>query len=243
LHLFAENIIPNLLDIWTGRFKDLDEGCESYVLDNNVWSAIGAETLAAVKEIPSAFVRKMGNIAEDRSGYTAESYAFWFMYLAPHLLAGRFKHRKYYDHAMELVAIMKVTLQYSLTHQEINWLENACDSWVHKYEEYYYQYEDSRLAFCVLTIHGLLHVAPDICVCGPMSATWSWYMERYCGFLKKALLSRKQPWQNLDERVKQFSNLAHLRMKYDLSTELPMERHSSDNVRAGEHVYEECELI
>lgn len=136
LHLFAKNLIPNLLDIWTGRFKGMDVGTGNYELDKNVWSEIGAETQAAVKNIPSPFVRRMGNIAEDRSTYTAESYAFWFMYLAPHLLADRFENVKYYNHAMDLVAIMKVSLQYTLTHQEIDWLEEACDAWVNTYEEY-----------------------------------------------------------------------------------------------------------
>lgn len=115
MHLFAENLIPNMLDMWTGRFKNSDPGSGNYQLDPDDWAAIGKETVEAMKSIPSQFVRHIGNIALDRSTFTAESYAFWFMYLAPHLLAGRFADIKYYQHAMDLIEIMHITLQFEFT--------------------------------------------------------------------------------------------------------------------------------
>ena len=45
------------------------------------------------------------------------------MYLAPHLLNGRFSDKKYYDHALELGAIMKTTLCFDIT------LEDTCWKW------------------------------------------------------------------------------------------------------------------
>ncbi|KAI0682060.1 hypothetical protein BC835DRAFT_1300720 [Cytidiella melzeri] len=92
------------------------------------------------------------------------------MYIAPHLLKGRFRHIKYYTHFEDLVNIMKATLLFEITHDEINnKVEAPCREWVAKYEEYYYQYEDLRLDFCVLPIHGLLHIADDIRTLGPMT--------------------------------------------------------------------------
>lgn len=136
LHLFAENLIPNLLDIWMGKFKGTDEGTGDYEISQAIWQEIGQETVCAVKTIPSAFVRSMGNILTERATYTAESYAFWFMYLAPHLLAGRFDNVEYYQHAMDLVDIMKITLQYAITLEEIDSLEKKCWKWVEDYERY-----------------------------------------------------------------------------------------------------------
>lgn len=135
LHLFAENLIPNLLDIWTGRFKGMDTGTGDYELDPGTWTRIGAETVEATRTIPSQFVRLLGNIAEDRGSYTAESYAFWFMYLAPHLLRNRFQDAKYYEHAMALVKIMQITLQFEFTSAEIDDLEVRCQQWVQDYEK------------------------------------------------------------------------------------------------------------
>jgi hypothetical protein len=120
LHLFGENVIPTMIDIWTGRFKDHDEGTGCYFLSNEDWAFIGQETAEAMKFIPSDFVRLIGNIAEDRSTFTAESYTFWFMYIAPHLLKGRFRDEKYYTHSQALVDIMKATLQFEITHDEID---------------------------------------------------------------------------------------------------------------------------
>lgn len=73
-----------------------------------------------------------------------------------------------------------------------------------------------------------------------MSVTWSFYMERYCGFLKRALRSKRNPWQNLDEIVKHFAQLAQLRVKYDLDDELLTTAHQEMNVSSAEQVFEEC---
>ena len=45
MHLIWENLVPNLILHWTGRFKGLDEGFESYQLANGIWEAIGVEQL------------------------------------------------------------------------------------------------------------------------------------------------------------------------------------------------------
>ena len=63
------------------------------------------ETAASVRHIPSTFVRALMNIATDRLLFTAESWGFWFVHLAPKLLEGRFAKRKYYTHMCELVEI------------------------------------------------------------------------------------------------------------------------------------------
>jgi len=90
MHLVLENVIPNLVNLWTGKFKGLDMGSENYEIAPEIWEEIGRETAEATRNIPSAFVRVLGNIAEDRSQFTAESWCFWFIYLAPILLRNRF---------------------------------------------------------------------------------------------------------------------------------------------------------
>ncbi|KAI0071732.1 hypothetical protein K474DRAFT_1583312, partial [Panus rudis PR-1116 ss-1] len=134
MHLFAENIIQTLVTLWTSDFKGLDTGSGNYRISSRDWEAIGLETLEAMKLIPSAFVRALGNIAQDKSTYTAESWAFWFMYIAPSTLANRFEDNKYYTHAMDLIAIMKITLQYEITRAEVEDLREKCWRWVQQYE-------------------------------------------------------------------------------------------------------------
>ncbi|TEB21275.1 hypothetical protein FA13DRAFT_1643122, partial [Coprinellus micaceus] len=132
-----------------------------------------------------------------RSGFTAESYCFWFCYLFPVLLWNRFQQQKYYQHGCLLVKIMKRCLQFSITEKELDELEADIIEWVRKYEScicrYYYQYKEARLATCLLTVHGLLHIVDIIRNCGPSWTTWTFFMERFCRALKRALSSKFQP--------------------------------------------------
>lgn len=139
MHLFLENVIPALIKLWMGNFKDLDVGSENYEISEEVWEEIGQETADAVKDIPAAFVRKLSNIATERSYFTAEAWCFWFMFLAPTLLKDRFPEAKYYDHMCDLVEIMKICLQFETTDAEIDNLEAKIIDWVEDYE---------RSAFC-----------------------------------------------------------------------------------------------
>jgi hypothetical protein len=132
-HLFLENIVQNLVKLWTGRFPGYAPGSD-FEIAPAVWKQIGEETAKATENIPSAFVRAIGNVAEDQSSFTAESWSFWFIYLAPILLRNRFQHTKYYNHMMALVDIMKTCLKFEITLVEIDGLEKNIIKWVKDYE-------------------------------------------------------------------------------------------------------------
>ncbi|KAG1849213.1 hypothetical protein F4604DRAFT_1687491 [Suillus subluteus] len=190
-----------LVKHWTGKFKGMDTGKEDYQIADHIWAKIGEETAAVIANIPAAFVRVLGNIADDHSNFTAKSWSFWIIYLAPTLLHGHFPKAKYHKHLCELVWIMKKTLQFTITHTEIDELEQRIANWVAKYEKYYYQYDKSRLPACTLPVHGMLHIADDIHQCGPVWTTWTFFLEHYCQKFKIALKSRVQPWGNLNKEV------------------------------------------
>ena len=67
----------------------------------------------------------------DRSSFTAEAWGFWFMYIAPFLLQNRFADQKYHEHLCNLVDIMKICLQFEITDDEIDGLEEKIHNWVH----------------------------------------------------------------------------------------------------------------
>jgi len=136
MHLLFENVIKNLVNLWMGKFKGLDAGKEDWVIPEHLWKDIGQETVSSVRNIPAAFVRSLGNLWEDQTHYTAEGWAFWFMYLAPILLHGRFTKQKYYDHMCKLVMILKTCMQFTLKSVEIDKLEGDIISWVQEYEKY-----------------------------------------------------------------------------------------------------------
>ncbi|KAG1744422.1 hypothetical protein EDB19DRAFT_1894563 [Suillus lakei] len=211
MHMFLKNIAPMLVKHWTGKFKGMDTGKEDYQIADHIWAEIREETAATIANIPAAFVRVLRNIADDHTSFTAESWSFWIIYLAPTLLRSRFPNAKYHKHLCELVWIIKKMLQFLITHAEINELE-----W------YYYQHDESRLPACTLPIHGMLHIADDIRQCRPVWTTWTFFLERYCQKFKTALKSRVQPWGNLNKEVLYTAYLQQMVLRYDVQEEVSL---------------------
>jgi len=83
MHLIWENLVKNLVLHWTGEFKGLDKGKESYGLLKAVWEAVGT---ASGSTIPLAYGSRVPNLATHRSQCSAEMWSFWTMYLRPILL-------------------------------------------------------------------------------------------------------------------------------------------------------------
>ena len=102
MHLIWENLIPNLIEFWTGRFKDLDHEDEGYFIEPHIWNEIqvGAATAACKATIPSDFGAPVPDIATKQYQMTAEMYSNWTLFIAPIVLHGRFKSDQYYRHFM-----------------------------------------------------------------------------------------------------------------------------------------------
>ena len=86
MHLIFENLVPNLIRHYTGDFKGLDTGTESYELPKSVWDAIGDTAAQSGDTIPSDFGAQMPNIYTERLGMTAKTWSTWIMNLGPILL-------------------------------------------------------------------------------------------------------------------------------------------------------------
>ena len=97
------------------------------------WKAIGKETANAVKNVPTAFVGILSDISKDHASFTVESWGFWFMYVAPIVLNGCFKLKKYHNQMCLLARIMKMTLKYEISYKEIDKLQAAIVEWVRLY--------------------------------------------------------------------------------------------------------------
>jgi hypothetical protein len=137
MHLVWENLIPNLVLLWTGKFKGLDEGQGGYELGPTVWEAIGAATVKAGDTIPSAYGPRVPNLSTDSSAYvSAEMWSFWTLYIAPVVLRRRFRQQRYYDHFVRLVRLLHLCLQFDITEKEIDTIEEGFNDWVSDYERY-----------------------------------------------------------------------------------------------------------
>jgi hypothetical protein len=135
MHLIFENVIKNLVLLWTGNFKGLDEGSGSYEFNPKVWEAIGAATAASGSSIPLAFGARPPNVADDKSATTADTWSFWLLYLGPVLLSRRFRNQVYFNHFIELAKLIHTCLQFEITMDEVSTLRVGFEMWVEKYEE------------------------------------------------------------------------------------------------------------
>lgn len=135
MHLIYENLIPNLVLLWTGEFKGLDEGAEQYRLDSTVWEAIGKATAESGSTIPSAYGPRVRNVKEDRAYLTADMWSFWALYLGPVLLHRKFKHEKYYEHFIKLISLLNACLSFEFSPEKIETIREGFVSWVETYEK------------------------------------------------------------------------------------------------------------
>ncbi|KAI0046026.1 hypothetical protein FA95DRAFT_1583188 [Auriscalpium vulgare] len=219
MHLIWENTIKNLVLLWTGNFKKLDEGEGSYQLQSSVWDAIGAATSSSGSTIPGCYGARPPNFAADKTATTADSWSFWTLYLGPVLLRRCFRDEKYYRHFIDLVKLLHKCLEFSLTTNDINDIREGFVTWVETYETFYYQRDPARISACPVTIHALLHIADSIEACGPVWAYWAFPMERYCGLIRPAIKSRKHPFASLDRFIVESAQILHIRLVYNLTDE------------------------
>ncbi|KAI0371589.1 hypothetical protein BV20DRAFT_1035223 [Pilatotrama ljubarskyi] len=214
MHLIWENVVKNLMQLWTGTYKSLDTGSEDYEIEPSVWEAIGEASTASGELIPYIFGPRPPNVASNHISWTADIRSFWIQYVGPVLLERRFKQRKYYDHFVHLVKLICKCLQFELTRSEVEDIRAGFITWVEKFEQFYYQYDLQRLAACPLTIHVLLHIADSILTAGPVWTTWAFPMERYCGTLQPAIRSRRFPYASLNRYVLDHARLTQIKLMY-----------------------------
>lgn len=135
MHLIWEDLMKgHLIPLWTGEFKGLDQGRESYEFSKSVWDAIGEATATSGSTIPSAYGPRPANIAKDRKYYNADAWSFWTIYLGPVLLRRRFSKPRYYKHFVELVKLLQICLQFEYSEDDKCKVREGFIEWVRQYE-------------------------------------------------------------------------------------------------------------
>jgi hypothetical protein len=134
MHLIWENLIPNLILLWTNEFKGLKEGAVKYTIDSAIWTAVGRDTAAAGSTIPGAFGARVPDLAKGGSQISAEMYSIWTQFIGPTRLRRAFTEQRFYDHFVLLVQIINTCLQFGIRRTEIQWLRDQIPAWVQQYE-------------------------------------------------------------------------------------------------------------
>jgi hypothetical protein len=134
MHLIWENVVKNLMHIWTDKYKGLDTGREDYQVHPTVWEAIGVAGVQAGETIPSAFEPWVPDVSSDKSSWIADSRSMWFLYVGPILLACRFTKQTYYQHFVNLVQLLHRCMQFETDETDIEYIRAGFITWVKKYE-------------------------------------------------------------------------------------------------------------
>jgi hypothetical protein len=135
MHLIYKNLLKNLIQLWTGQFKGLDEGDGSYEFNPKVWEAIGTATTASGSTVPGTFSARPWNVADDKTTCMADMWSFWLFYIGPVLFARKFHKQVYYTHFIELIKLVNLCLQFEISQDEISIIRDRFAKWVEKYEE------------------------------------------------------------------------------------------------------------
>ena len=133
MHLIWENLIPNLILFWSGRYKGMDEG-QPYVLEPHIWQDVGTASAEATNTIPSSFGAAIPNPAKDCSYFTSSTWSVWSLFIAPTVLRRRFPEDCYYKHFCSLLRILNLCLQFEISKKDIDEIESGIRKWVVDYE-------------------------------------------------------------------------------------------------------------
>ena len=134
MHLVFENIVPMLIGLWKGDFREVDHNRQEYVIPGYVWEVIGQEGAESIKTIHSGFCRALPNIYTHQTLFTAEAYAFWFLHIALILLKDQFPDQVYYKHTRKLTKIINTCIKFEITRSEVDVLEMEIEDWVVEFE-------------------------------------------------------------------------------------------------------------
>ena len=145
MHLIYENLIKNLICLWTNDYKDLNTGTGNYTIDAAVWEAIGSATSKASDTIPSVYSARLRSISGDRSTFTADNYSFWALFIGPILLQRKFSQQCYYNHFVQLVCLIHTCLKFEYTEGDVKTIREGFISWVLTYERYTFTPDELRI--------------------------------------------------------------------------------------------------
>lgn len=134
MHLIWENVIKNLFALWTGKYKDLDQGKENHQVPQEDWNKVGLDTGDLRSSIQSAFGPAPFNFASKKKRWTADMRSFWTLYIGPIVLKDCLP-AKYYNHFLELVRLLHTCMKWSISAHELAELRQGFAKWVKTYEK------------------------------------------------------------------------------------------------------------
>jgi hypothetical protein len=93
MHLFFENIGPNMYRFWSDKFYKKNDQKKAYSISKNDWQEIGRILEQNKYNMPTSMGRVPRNIYKHSTGYKAKEWSNWIMFFSLPLLKGRIEER------------------------------------------------------------------------------------------------------------------------------------------------------
>jgi hypothetical protein len=136
MHAGYENLMKQLVALWTADYKHLDQGAEEYKLAPSVIKAVSDGIAASGSTLPSAYGCRVPRIDTENYQFTAEALSIFSMLLGIPLLHRRFEKEVYFNHFVKLVTAFSICLMMEAGKEEIDYLETLFINWVEEFERY-----------------------------------------------------------------------------------------------------------
>ncbi|KAF8833175.1 hypothetical protein BDN67DRAFT_1017858 [Paxillus ammoniavirescens] len=191
MHL-AGNLSDLLISLWRGLIScantdDVATWPWAVLSDDDIWKAHGEAVHNAGRHISGSFDAKPRNIAEKiNTDYKTWEFQLYTFGLGPALLYGILPE-PYWINYCKLV----------ITAEEVREAHDLLCSWHHKFEELYYQRREDRLHFVRLSVHQVIHLAPETIQKGPPICYAQWTMEWTIGNLKQEVWQPSNYFMNI----------------------------------------------
>lgn len=158
MHLYWENVVPTLFDLWRGKFftptrnseQNADRGRKTrtsnkkfwntddvYNVKEEQWHNISADMQDSSKLIPVPFGAALRPIDANFGTYKANEWQNWALFVAPVLLKGALEDQCY-QHFMRLVSAFTTSMDTSIVLEDIMAVKEDIIAFIEHYESTYY---------------------------------------------------------------------------------------------------------
>ncbi len=204
MHLVSLNLTNLLIALYCGTMKcdpkDDRLSWRWFVLQGDLWKDHGELVAAAAPYLPGSFDKAPRNPVEKlNSGYKAWELLVYIFGLCPGLLCDILPE-EYWVNLCKVTVAIRILHQRSITPVQLHHAYELILQFIKEFELLFYQRKVSRIHFCRQSIHGLVHLPPEVSRIGPDAYRSQWTMERTIGNLGEEIKQPSNPYANLSER-------------------------------------------
>src|SRR6201996_313769 len=226
MHIIAINLPDLLVGLWRGSIdcdkNDSKDRWDWTVLVRETWKVHGQDVARCRPYLPRSFNCPPQNPAEKiSSGYKAWEFLIYVFGYCPALLHGILP-QIYWQNFCKIVAAIRLLQQRSISVDQLKRTHMLVLEFTEDFKAIYYRRMVSRLHFCRQSVHGLLHLAPDVTRLGPGVYSSQWTLEHTIGNLGQEIKQPSKPYANLANCGLRRSQLSALHMMLpDLAPDAP----------------------